>query len=94
LANCEQAGKIVENVTGDKPGLTTDFETMWKFTLVNYNAGSGCLSDAVTNAYDPSIDQTVSWDNVAANLNLFCPGAVDYVNDISTDRSLTEPTQP
>lgn len=94
LANCEQAGKIVENVTGDKPGLSTDLETMWKFTLVNYNAGSGCLSDAVTNAYDPSIDQTVSWDNVAANLNLFCPGAVDYVNDISTDRSLTEPTQP
>lgn len=86
LANCEQAGKIVENVSGEKPGVITDFETMWKFTLVNYNAGSGCLSDAVTNAYDPGLEPPLAWESVAANLDLFCPGSVDYVNDISAER--------
>ena len=85
LANCEQAGKIVENITEDSPAATLDYESMWKLTLVNYNAGSGCLGDAVTNAYDPSIDPALSWDRIRENLDIFCPGATDYVNDVAKD---------
>lgn len=90
LANCEQAGKIVENITDEKPGNLLDYETMWKLTLVNYNAGSGCLGDAVTNAYDLSADPILSWDRISANLDTFCPGSTDYVADVSRD---AEPIQ-
>jgi hypothetical protein len=81
LANCEQAGKIVQNVTDQAPGLTVSYEDMWRFTMVNYNAGPGCLSDAMQLAYDTNGE--VSWEGVSAQLDPTCQGAIDYVNDIS-----------
>lgn len=86
LANCEQAGKVIENITDEKPGINLDYETMWKLTLVNYNAGSGCLFNAVDQAYDPYSDIPLDWDNIASALRDTCPGAVGYVEDISADR--------
>jgi len=86
LANCEQAGRVVENVTGEKPGFHFDYETMWKLTLVNYNAGSGCLSDALNWTYDPDVESEFTWNSIAENLEMVCPGSVDYVNDIVGDR--------
>lgn len=86
LANCEQAGKVVENVTHEKPGVYLDYETMWKLTLVNYNAGAGCLFNAVDSAFDPYADDPLSWASIADELDYYCPGAVGYVNDISADR--------
>jgi len=91
LANCEQAGKIVENVTGQKPGRTVSYEDLWRFTLVNYNAGPGCLSDAVDAAY--SANGEVNWDSVSALLEPTCQGAIRYVNDISMVGGQPEPTQ-
>ena len=91
LANCEQAGKIVQDVTGKMPGLAVDYETLWRFTLVNYNAGSGCLAIAINQAYIPKADVPLSWDGVASILNGACPGSVDYVNDIS---KVTAPETP
>ena len=81
LANCEQAGRIVRNVSGDAPGEAASYEDLWKFTLVNYNAGPGCLGEAVQITADKN--QTFEWENVATNLNGICSLAVDYVEDIS-----------
>lgn len=84
LANCEQAGKIVENVSsGEKPGKSVSYEDMWRFTLVNYNAGPGCLSDAMEKTVENGEGPPFTWDNVARNLDEVCKIAVDYVNDIS-----------
>jgi hypothetical protein len=101
LANCEQAGKIVQNVTNVMPGQQVDYETLWRFTLVNYNAGSGCLADAITQAYDPTAQIQLSWDRVAVALEGICPGSVSYVEAISQELEPTqvgpavlEPTQP
>jgi hypothetical protein len=91
LANCEQAGKIVKNVTDQAPGLTVSYEDMWRFTLVNYNAGPGCLSDAMDASYTANGD--VSWDSVSALLEPTCQGAVRYVDDISKVGGQPEPTQ-
>ena len=81
LANCEQAGQLVENITSGTAGEAATYEDLWKFTLVNYNAGPGCLGDALDTTFGH--DQELTWENVSTNLPPACQGAVDYVNEIS-----------
>lgn len=83
LANCEQAGKIVQNVTGSSAGRTLGYEDLWRLTLVNYNAGPGCLGEAVEQAYQLGMDPPLSWQLVTQSLDPACQGAVKYVEDIS-----------
>ncbi len=81
IANCEQAGQVVFNYTGKSPGDAGTYEDLWKLTLVNYNAGGGCLAEAITSTTDRGLGLT--WDNLSPYLTGACSGAVDYVNDIS-----------
>jgi hypothetical protein len=81
LANCEQAGQLVENVSGGTAGSAATYEDLWKFSLANYNAGPGCLGDALQVTKDEK--QTLTWENVSTHLTPVCVGAVSYVNDIS-----------
>jgi hypothetical protein len=81
LANCGQAGQLVENITDDIAGASASYEDLWKFTLVNYNAGPGCLGDALDVTYGE--DQELNWENVSSHLVGTCQGAVEYVNQIS-----------
>jgi hypothetical protein len=82
LANCEQAGQIVENVTGGMAGNSATYEDLWKFTMVNYNAGPGCLGDALSVA-EGDAEELLTWETVASHLTPACQGAIDYVNEIS-----------
>lgn len=81
LANCEQAGRIVRNVSGVAPGKAASYEDLWKFTLVNYNAGPGCLGEAIQATDDKNLP--LEWENVAANLQGICILGAEYVNQIS-----------
>lgn len=81
LANCEQAGQLVENVTGGMAGNAATYEDLWKFTMVNYNAGPGCLGDALSVAEGD--EDGLTWENVASHLLPICPYAVTYVEQIS-----------
>ncbi|HSB01934.1 MAG TPA: hypothetical protein VLE49_14890 [Anaerolineales bacterium] len=81
LANCEQTGQLVENITGGKAGDSASYEDLWKFTLANYNAGPGCLGNALDATSGE--DQPLTWDNVASHLEPACQGAINYVDDIS-----------
>ena len=81
LANCGQAGQLVRNFKGGAPGLSASYEDLWKFTLVNYNAGPGCLGDAFDGAY--TNDQDFTWENVSTHLSPACAGALGYVDEIS-----------
>lgn len=81
LANCEQAGRIVRNVSGVSPGDAATYEDLWKFTLVNYNAGPGCLGEAIQTTKNNKLP--LEWINVESNLNGVCNLAADYVDDIS-----------
>jgi hypothetical protein len=81
LANCEQAGQLMENVTGGAAGKAATYEDLWKFTMVNYNAGPGCLGDALDVASGD--EDGLTWENVASHLLPTCPGAVNYVEQIS-----------
>lgn len=90
LANCEQVGRIIRNVSSKDPGQVSSFDDLWRFTLVNYNAGPGCLSNAITQAYRSR--GYLDWETVSGYLEEGCRGAIDYVDDISFDLSGIEPT--
>jgi hypothetical protein len=81
LANCQQAGRVVQNVTKVAPGKNVTYEDMWRFTLVNYNAGTGCLHNAVQAAHGARLPLT--WGNVQAFLEPGCRGAIQYVDDVT-----------
>jgi hypothetical protein len=85
LANCEQAGQLVENVTGERAGEVATYEDLWKLTMVNYNAGPGCLGDAIE--VTEGDDQAITFENVASHLEPACQGAINYVNEISRQRA-------
>ncbi len=81
LANCEQIGSIVHDVTGQVPGEVSTYEDLWRFTLVNYNAGPGCLSFALNETADSG--EPLDWDHVSTHLTKVCKVAIDYIADIS-----------
>ncbi|MBK7451066.1 MAG: hypothetical protein IPJ47_17330 [Anaerolineales bacterium] len=83
IASCEQTGQVVYNYTLHTPAEMASYEDLWKFTLVNYNAGGGCLAEAISGAYGTNSTQPLTWESVSPHLAGACLGAVDYVNDIS-----------
>jgi len=80
-ANCSQVAQEIWNTTNKSARDVSSYEDLWRFTLLNYNAGSGCLSYAFyrTNAAKDPID----WEHVAANLTPACQGGVKYVVDVT-----------
>ncbi|HPO59676.1 MAG TPA: hypothetical protein PLV53_12595, partial [Anaerolineaceae bacterium] len=89
-ANCEQVGRILFNLTQRSPGDLASYEDLWRLTLANYNAGPGCLRDAVEEVFDRG--EPLTWDSVAARLPEGCALAVPYVEDISRELSGIVPT--
>jgi hypothetical protein len=80
-ANCVQVGRILQNLTGLDAGQSSSYEDLWRFTLVNYNAGPGCLSNAFKAAR--SAGDPVDWIHVTSKLDPACQGSIGYVEDIS-----------
>ena len=81
LANCEQTGMIVYNTYGGTPGTSAAYEDLWRFALVNYNAGPGCLTLAIWET--KRLGEPLDWEHLSTHLTPACQGALDYVNDIS-----------
>ncbi len=84
VANCKQADQVLYNLTGKPSGFSASYIDLWKFTLVNYNAGAGCLTQAILKTIENNA--TIDWENVSANLDPGCQGAVRYVDDIVNAR--------
>ncbi len=89
-ANCEQTSRIITNTTGLLPGKVASYADLWRFTLINYNAGAGCLTTAIKRTY--LANEPLTWKNVSSRLEVACAGALDYVNDISLVNSGLKPT--
>lgn len=86
LGNCEQAGRIIRNTTGSAPGFVSSYEDLWRYTLVNYNAGPGCLSNAVQLAW--RADRVLDWARVSSRLSPGCSQAIGYVAEIERIRTI------
>ncbi len=82
LANCEQVGQIIYNTTRRTAGEVSLYEDLWRFTLINYNGGPGCLSSAIERTI--SSGYLLTWENVIQHLEPgVCEISIDYVNDIA-----------
>ncbi len=79
-ANCEQVGQMVQNITGQPAGLASDYESLWRITLANYNVGPGCVGEAINLSWREQ--KRLDWPTVAANLDPYCAGAINYVQQI------------
>ena len=82
LANCEQVRQIVYNNTGKQPGQVVSYEDLWKFTLLNYTSGVGCLGNAIQRTINNG--NTLTWENVSYNLQPACRPGIEYVDEVST----------
>jgi hypothetical protein len=81
VGNCRQTGQIITSATGSVPGEVSTYEDLWLFTLINYHAGAGCLAEAVDQVV--SSGRPITWENVAFELEVNCPHAVDYAREIT-----------
>jgi hypothetical protein len=81
LANCAQAGALVGNTYNLAPGEKASYEDLWRLTLVNYNAGPGCLTLALQET--KRVGEALNWANLASHLTPACRGALDYVEQIT-----------
>ncbi len=88
--NCEQVNRLYNNVTGAAAGLSSDYADLWRFTLVNYNAGSGCLGNALQLTFNQG--EPLDWEHVTAHLEEACQPAVAYVDDITARSGGPQPT--
>jgi hypothetical protein len=81
IANCGQTGRIVSNVSGLPTNQAATYEDLWRFTLVNYNAGPGCLIIALEDTV--MLGEPLVWGSVMNHLTPVCQGAISYIADIS-----------
>jgi hypothetical protein len=80
LANCAQIGQMIWNTSGDTP-LSSSYEDLWRFTLLNYNTGPGCVSKAISKTW--SKGRPLSWENVTDVLKPACTKGIEYVEEIA-----------
>ncbi|HNB54357.1 MAG TPA: hypothetical protein PK530_20595, partial [Anaerolineales bacterium] len=83
--NCEQVSYMVYDITSKAPGAVATYEDLWRFTLVNYNAGPGCLTYAMRSAYNTT-HSTIDWETVKTRFPVGCPYAVQYVDRVTRVR--------
>ena len=82
LANCEQVGQIIYNQTQLLAGEVSSYVDLWRFTLVNYNAGPGCLSNAIEHTL--ASNYPLTWENLMLFLEPgSCQASIEYVEDIA-----------
>ncbi len=79
-ANCRQVNQLVRNITGRPPGQVATYTDLWRMTLANYNAGPGCLSYGIIQAWRV---QRLDWGTISAEMTEACVGAVDYVHKVA-----------
>jgi hypothetical protein len=81
IASCKQTGMVVDINYGNAQGKAASYEDLWRFTLVNYNAGPGCLGLAVDAT--SRMGEPLDWEHLSSHLTPACQGALNYVNDLS-----------
>ena len=83
LGYCFQTAQLVYNATGWHSSLAVDYATIWKLTLMNYNAGSQCTYDTIVNTFKFT-QGPMRWSDVTANVSgEACIRGLEYANQIT-----------
>ena len=69
---------MITNIADLRPANVSNYEDLWKITMGNYNAGGGCLAQALDRAYQAY--SFLNWANVSGQLSPDCDQAIDYVD--------------
>jgi hypothetical protein len=85
MAYCDQTAQLVFNATGWRSDLVVDYPTLWKLTLMNYNAGPDCVFNTVASAFKRT-NGPVDWENIEAVIATSqCSRGAYYANQITTN---------
>ncbi len=84
LGYCFQTAQMVYNATGWQSSLAVDYATIWKLTLMNYNAGTQCTYDTIVKTFEFT-EGPMRWSDVSANVSGdACIRGLAYANQITT----------
>ena len=81
LGNCAQVNQMITYRLDQIAGEIASYEDLWRFTLVNYHGGSGCMANAINQVHRRRV--ALTWENVSAALADYCPWVLEYVDDIT-----------
>lgn len=79
-ASSTQVAQMVKNITQLPINEVSTYEEMWRISVANYHAGSGCVGTAMEAAW--ANGDNMYWDAIYPNLLGDCMGAVDYVESV------------
>jgi hypothetical protein len=68
MGYCNQTEVLVFNATGWSAGYTVDYATIWKLTLMNYNAGSQCVYDTLESTFGYT-QGPMDWSDITAHVS-------------------------
>jgi hypothetical protein len=80
-ANCQQSGAILQGAYAGSEADWTTYTDAWRFALLNYNAGPGCLIQAVSGLAQDS-EEPLDWSHLSDHLPPACQGGKQYVEAI------------
>ncbi len=93
LGYCSQTEQLVYNATGWYSGYAVDYATIWKLTLMDYNAGSQCVYNTLkaTFAYTRG---PMRWSDISAHVSGdLCIRGWNYANTITAKYFDFPPTE-
>jgi predicted CXXCH cytochrome family protein len=79
-ASFNHAQAVLSGLAGLNP-TRIEGSDLWRFAVVGYNAGPGCLTNAINNAQNQNLP--LSWKNVSQALEQGCATAREYVNGVT-----------
>lgn len=83
LGYCYQTAQLVYNATGWYSSNVIDYPTLWKLTLMDYNAGSECVFDATAAAFKKR-QGPMQWEEISAHVTgEQCIRGLLYANQIT-----------
>jgi len=83
LGYCYQTEQLVYNATGWHSSIAVDYATIWKLTLMDYNAGSQCVLDTLEVTFRAT-QGPMDWSDISAYVTDECIRGLAYANQITT----------
>jgi thermitase len=80
-ANRRHTEWVIEGITGKPAAGRIEEVHLWRFTIAGYNAGPGCLANALYSSNRGGL--SFSWKNVSSQFDKGCAQAIKYVDKVT-----------